>query len=184
MRRKTKKVMLYVFSFSFGCLVSYLFMMTGLAEPKAEVYRTNPAETYVMRPEVYASSTREGQADIQTGQTEEGWSTVVATAYCPCDICCGEWAEDRPEGIVYTASGTVAEEGRTIAADWDIYPPGTRVYIEGLGEMVVEDCGEAIEGGRIDIYFNDHDEALRFGVQELKVRTISKNEEGKKEEDK
>lgn len=178
MRRKTKKVMLYVFSFSLGCLASYLFMITGLAEPKAEIYRVNPTETYVMRPEVYANSTREGQVDIQTGQTEEGWDVVTATAYCPCEICCGEWAVDRPGGVVYTASGTVAEEERTIAADWGIYPPGTKVYIEGIGERVVEDCGEAIEGGRIDIFFTDHDEALRFGVQELKVKIIGKSEDG------
>ena len=27
-----------------------------------------------------------------------------------------------------TRSGTVVEEGRTIATDWDVLPPGTKVY--------------------------------------------------------
>ena len=30
---------------------------------------------------------------------------AVATAYCPCERCCGSWALNRPDGIVYTASG-------------------------------------------------------------------------------
>lgn len=47
----------------------------------------------------------------------EEWIDAVATAYCPCEICCGKWALNRPDGIVYTASGAIAEEGVTIATD-------------------------------------------------------------------
>lgn len=55
-----------------------------------------------------------------TTQPEE-WIDAVATAYCPCEICCGKWELNRPDGIVYTASGAIAEEGVTIAADWSVY---------------------------------------------------------------
>ena len=55
-----------------------------------------------------------------TTQPEE-WIDAVATAYCPCEICCGKWALNRPDGIVYTASGAIAEEGVTIAADWSLF---------------------------------------------------------------
>lgn len=41
-----------------------------------------------------------------TTQPEE-WIDAVATAYCPCEICCGKWALNRPDGIVYTASGAI-----------------------------------------------------------------------------
>lgn len=34
-----------------------------------------------------------------TTQSEE-WIDAVATAYCPCEICCGKWALNRPDGIV------------------------------------------------------------------------------------
>lgn len=41
-------------------------------------------------------------------EPEPEWIEAVATAYCSCEICCGEWALNRPNGIVYTASGAAA----------------------------------------------------------------------------
>jgi 3D (Asp-Asp-Asp) domain-containing protein len=85
------------------------------------------------------------------------------TAYCPCEICCGKWSE---YGL--TASGTVPEEGRTIAVDKHVIPLGETVTIDGV-EYIAEDTGSAIKGNRIDIYFEDHQEALDFGVQYKEV---------------
>ena len=82
------------------------------------------------------------------------------------------WAENRPDGIVYTASGAVAQEGVTIAADWYVLPPGTVVYIDGLGERVVQDRGGAIKGNAVDVYFEDHDEALVFGRQTVRLYIV------------
>lgn len=97
--------------------------------------------------------------------------TVTATAYCACGKCCGKWAENRPDGIVYTASGTVAKAGRTIAVDPDVFPFGTVLEIDGV-EYVAEDTGSAIKGYKIDIYFDNHDAALDFGVRELVALVI------------
>ena len=44
--------------------------------------------------------------------------------------------------------------------------------IEGLGYRIVEDTGSAIKGHRIDIYFEAHEEALEFGLQEVRVRIL------------
>ena len=110
-----------------------------------------------------------------TTQPEE-WIDAVATAYCPCEICCGKWALNRPDGIVYTASGAIAEEGVTIAADWSVYSPGTILYIEGIGERTVQDRGGAISGQKIDVFFNNHEDALRFGRQEVRIKVISETE--------
>ena len=41
-------------------------------------------------------------------EPEPEWIEAVATAYCPCEICCGKWALNRPDGIVYTASGAIS----------------------------------------------------------------------------
>lgn len=59
-----------------------------------------------------------------------------------------------------TASGTTCTEGRTVAADWSIYPKGTVIYIEndplgGDGYYTVEDKGGAVKGYIIDIYAED-----------------------------
>ena len=108
---------------------------------------------------------------------EPEWIEYEATAYCSCEKCCGSWALNRPDGIVYTASGAVAEQGVTIAADWDVLPPGTIVYIDGLGERVVQDRGGAIKGNAVDINSEDHDEALVFGRQAVRLYIIEERRE-------
>lgn len=109
-------------------------------------------------------------------EPEPEWIEAVATAYCPCERCCGSWALNRPDGIVYTASGAVAEEGVTIAADWDVLPPGTTVFIDGLGERVVQDRGAAVKGNAVDVYFQDHDEALLFGRQTVLLYIVAEGD--------
>lgn len=100
---------------------------------------------------------------------EPEWIEVEATAYCPCEKCCGKWALNRPDGIVYTASGAVAQEGVTIAADWSVFPVGTVLFIEGYGTRTVQDKGAAVKGNAIDVYFESHEEALVFGRQKVLV---------------
>lgn len=86
------------------------------------------------------------------------------TAYCGCRKCCG-----KSDGI--TASGTIAEEGRTIGVDTSVIPLGATVIIAG-DVYIAEDTGGAIKGNQIDIYFDSHEEALAFGVRYLKVEVI------------
>lgn len=96
-------------------------------------------------------------------QTDE-WKSLGAytiTAYCPCETCCGQWAD----GI--TASGETAVEGVTIAASSEL-DFGTVVRIDGH-EYTVQDRGGAITGNRMDLYFENHDDALAWGVQTKEV---------------
>lgn len=86
---------------------------------------------------------------------------IVATAYCPCVKCCG-----KSDGI--TATGVKAKENRTVAADPNILPYGTEILC-GMGEFVVEDCGGAIKGNRVDFFFDSHEEALKFGRQQFTI---------------
>lgn len=89
----------------------------------------------------------------------------VITAYCPCVQCCG-----KSDGI--TASGEKAIEGITVAMDKSM-PFGTKIYIDGVGERIVQDRGGAIKGNRIDLYFDSHQEALNFGRQTKQVTILN-----------
>jgi len=84
------------------------------------------------------------------------------THYCTCSICCGDYAD----GI--TATGTVATPGRTVAADPTILPYGTILLINEK-EYVVEDCGGAIKGNRIDILMESHEAARKAGRYRAEV---------------
>jgi 3D (Asp-Asp-Asp) domain-containing protein len=92
--------------------------------------------------------------------TEKKQYTIFrASAYCPCEQCCG-----KSDGI--TATGVKATAGRTIAVDPNYIPYGTKIIING-NTYVAEDCGGNIKGNRIDIYFDSHEEALNFGVRNV-----------------
>lgn len=75
------------------------------------------------------------------------------TGYCTCARCCG-----NSNGI--TASGTTATVGRTCAAAKGI-PFGTVLYIDGIGERVVEDRG-GFAANTIDVLCEDHPACYRI----------------------
>ena len=106
----------------------------------------------------------EGSAELTIG---EPLGEFNLTAYCPCMKCCGKWAN----GI--TATGTTATEGRTVAVDPALIPYGATVtvyFADGASHSyTAEDCGGGIKGNRLDIYFDDHQAALQFGVQSAMV---------------
>lgn len=90
------------------------------------------------------------------------------TYYCPCVKCCG-----KTDGI--TASGTLAQDGQTVAADWDVLPPGTKIFIEGVGFRTVEDKGGAIKGNKLDVFMDSHSAALEAGVGQAKIYLIEED---------
>lgn len=89
---------------------------------------------------------------------------VEATAYCSCVKCCG-----KSDGI--TASGVKAKANHTIAVDKRIIPLGTVVLINGK-QYVAEDTGSAIKGNRIDICFDSHEQALKWGRQQIEIEVL------------
>lgn len=90
-------------------------------------------------------------------------AVLKTVAYCPCEKCCG-WNT----GI--TASGSIAKQGRTVAANLELYPIGTKIIIDGK-EYIVEDTGN-LSDYLLDIYFDSHEEALKYGAQWKTVEII------------
>ena len=63
----------------------------------------------------------------------------------------------------------------TIAADTKHYPFGTIMDIPGYGRGIVQDRGSAIKGpNRIDLFFNSHQTALKWGRKNIPVKIKKK----------
>lgn len=88
----------------------------------------------------------------------EGWTDIggfLLTAY--------EWTGKT------CANGNYPTVGYTCASNY--YPLGTRLWIEGIGERVVEDTG-GMGMNVVDIYMGDEETCIQFGVQEAQITVI------------
>jgi 3D (Asp-Asp-Asp) domain-containing protein/uncharacterized protein YabE (DUF348 family) len=76
-----------------------------------------------------------------------------------------------------TATGTQARYG-AIAVDPSVIPYGTKLYIvteDGnwvYGEATAEDCGGAIKGNIIDLYFDSYSTCIQFGRRACTVYVL------------
>lgn len=105
----------------------------------------------------------------ESQQNKKYIGTFLLTAYCSCEKCCGKYAENRPvdengNKIVYGATGQRLYQGISIAVDPSVISYGSKVLINGK-EYVAHDCGGKIRGNRIDVFFENHDDAKQFGTQ-------------------
>jgi 3D (Asp-Asp-Asp) domain-containing protein len=95
---------------------------------------------------------------------------VLATAYEPSEVSCG----DSADGL--TAIGLKAGPG-IVAVDPRVIPLRSKVYVEGYGYAIAGDVGGAIKGNRIDVCFYTVREALNYGRQRVRIYIL---EEAKK----
>lgn len=78
-------------------------------------------------------------------------------------------------GTGLTATGTKVTAGRSIAVDPSIIPYGSKVYIEGYGWRIAEDCGGGVDGKHIDIAVDGHSHALKMGTKTGGVWLLVRN---------
>lgn len=128
------------------------------AAPEAEALQDQPEAAEGDNSE--AEESAESSVDSTDGMTYLGNFTL--TAYCACPQCCGAYASG------YTASGTYATEGVTVAMGGVDF--GTRLCINGH-IYTVEDRGTAY--GHVDIFFSSHSAALAFGLQHADVYKVN-----------
>lgn len=144
-----------------------------LEEVKAEA--VEPIPTITFEPMVLRYDTPAEPIEAVTEEPEEPDKEFLGnfriTAYCSCKKCCGKWADNRPNGIVYGASGKELKAGVSVASP---LPFGTELYIDGLGDYVVQDrtanwVVEKYGEGIVDVYFDSHEAACEFGLKHLDV---------------
>lgn len=88
------------------------------------------------------------------------------TAYCTCPICCGKHSDGRTADMHKIRQGDVF-----VAAD-KRHSFGTEMIIPGYNQdrpVVVKDRGRLIKGNRLDVFYNDHKVAKKWGTRYLDV---------------
>lgn len=91
--------------------------------------------------------------------------SMVATAYDGCYEC------NKPYYGAPSYIGLPLARG-IVAVDPRVIPMGTRLYVEGYGEAIAADQGNAIKGNRIDLFFDTHQQALKYGMKTVKVTIL------------
>lgn len=99
-------------------------------------------------------------------------TNAIFTAYCACTICCGPTAPNL------TAAGTKPIQGITVAAGRK-YPLNSPIYIHIPGVInnkryLISDRLHKKYDNRIDIYFNNHQQAKQFGIKRGYIWTPKK----------
>lgn len=136
-------------------IVIMIFIWWLCSIPKAPHYEKIETTTKIVENSV--------ESVENTTQPQYIEKEMIITAYCPCSKC--------TDGDGITSSGTKATQGRTIAVDPQYIHYGTEIIIDGHS-YIAEDCGGAIKGNKIDLFFDSHEEALKFGVQKKVVRVM------------
>ena len=140
-----------------------------ITQPVSAVIAVGTATGEAEREETSTAVADRGLLTLPTGEvlTYTEKVTCLATAY----TC---------EGYVgTTATGTRARVG-AIAVDPEVFPYGTRFYIQTqdgeyiYGIATAEDCGskEFIYGTRLDLYFDTRRECIQFGARSCDVYVL------------
>ncbi|MDR4889409.1 3D domain-containing protein [Fredinandcohnia sp. QZ13] len=99
--------------------------------------------------------------------------TVVATGYTAGVESTGKDANHPSYGITYSGVKVKRDLYSTIAADLNVFPIGTILFIPDYGYGVVADKGGAIKGNKIDLYYETvHDVYNKWGKRTLDVYVI------------
>lgn len=140
-----------------------------------------PIDNYPLG-DVYDSTNREQLSYKHAPKNQEHMSVghavqVTATGYSAGYESTGKTPDHPAFGITYSGIQVVRDESAlsTIAADLDVFPIGTVLFIPGYGYGVVADIGGLIKGDKIDLYFDTKDQVYQeWGKKILQVFVIKK----------
>ncbi|MFC0044258.1 3D domain-containing protein [Metabacillus iocasae] len=100
---------------------------------------------------------------------------VLATGYTAGYESTGKQPGHPEYGITYSGVKVKRDLYSTIAADLNVFPIGTILFIPGYGYGVVADKGGAIKGNRLDLYYETVSDVYEsWGKKELQVYVVKK----------
>lgn len=103
--------------------------------------------------------------------------TVVATGYTAGVESTGKTPDHPSYGITYSGVRVKRDLYSTIAADLNVFPIGTILFIPGYGYGVVADTGSAIKGHRIDLYYETVDDVYKhWGKKKVNVYVVQRGD--------
>ncbi|MFK4997339.1 3D domain-containing protein [Bacillus sp. N9] len=116
--------------------------------------------TWLKQEDIYKDKVLRVSGENLTPSLEESedWSKypskqVVATGYTAGKESTGKEPGHPLYGITFSGVKVKRDLYSTIAADPDVFPLGTILFIPGYGYGVVADTGSAIKGNIIDLYY-------------------------------
>lgn len=135
-----------------------------LAAKKETELVANQTKTTEKKQTLVASNVSRSSSEIKA----EGKTFYVsATAYTAfCNGCSGVTAT----GINLRANPHL----KVIAVDPSVIPLGSKVHVEGYGYAIAGDTGGAIKGNKIDLFMQNHSDAIAFGRKQVKITVIGK----------
>lgn len=157
MKNKELRAWLFLAALQLTWIIPYVYVYTN-QEPAIEEEWIEETEDIIRwRIDDNDVSIEEMEVEVVQKAELKSLGTFKLTAYCPCESCSGNWGTQ-------TSTGAIATEGRTVAVDPSVIPYGTVLIINGQ-EYVAEDCGSAVKGKVIDIFFNEHKSDFREYVE-------------------
>lgn len=140
--------------------------ITTTEEPTTEAH-IEPSDDEIvisLRPEYTSERALEASEEVLTVTEEQLTTEESKRAYLGSyELTAYEWTGNP------CANGNYPSSGYTVACN--SLPLGTRIYIEGYGEYMVEDRG-GMADNVIDIYMGDYDSCIQFGRRVADVYII------------
>ncbi|MDY0405249.1 3D domain-containing protein [Virgibacillus sp. 179-BFC.A HS] len=144
-----------------------------IALKKKSLNHADANTMYISSEQIKGPKTLEEAVQIKKYPTE----TVIATGYTAGVESTGK-TQGHPEyGITYSGVKVKRDLYSTIAADLNVYPIGTILFIPGYGYGVVADKGAAIKGNKIDLYYDTVEDVYsHWGKKELEVYVVKRGD--------
>lgn len=151
----------------------YQLNQRPLYDGEKSLQTMNEPKTYISSETIEGPKTLEEAIDVEQFPTKK----VTATGYTAGVESTGKTVGHPEYGITYSGVQVKRDLYSTIAADLDVFPLGTVLYIPDYGFGVVADIGGAIKGNKIDLYYDTVDEVYNeWGKKEIDVYVVSEGD--------